>query len=302
MANRLTYVKVLPPRQLVDTETTHSLTQWKINFKQYCKRDDNYRHFLLATTTWNAAVENYGFANNVGNRTPEMLKEDVQDFLLMLASYLPHGYITDKILKKSRSFDSAFTIVEEHYGLTPSQETFCDFASMLRLPNEPYRQFYDRMVAFISKHLMKRNGRQNVEVDGIFVPDNGDDLSVSMLNLVAIQWINKIHPELLTIVRTEYAKDLRDDTPIASLVPRISLSIDALLSKYDKLPSVAEISTEARNQCATIESSVLKVSAGQAHTKRSQNQKKMFCPGCFYFGNKVSAQLYYKHAMLLYGN
>ena len=143
MANRSTFVKVSPPRQLVDTETTHSLTQWKINFKQYCKRDDHYRHFLSATTTWDATVENYGFLNNVGNRMRETLKEDVQDFLYMLASYLQHGYITDKIIKKSRSFESAFTIVEEHFGLSPSQETFCDISSMFHLPSEPYRQYYD---------------------------------------------------------------------------------------------------------------------------------------------------------------
>ena len=88
-------------------------------------------------------MENYGFLNNVGNRTPETSKEDVQDFLHMFESYLPHGYITDKIVKKSRSFESAFTIVEEHFGLSPSQETFCDISSMFHLPSEPYRQYYD---------------------------------------------------------------------------------------------------------------------------------------------------------------
>ena len=93
MANRSSFIKVLPPRHLTDSETTHSLTQWKVNFKQYCKRDDHYRHFLMATTTWDASLENYGFNENVGNRTPVVLQEDVQDFLYMLASYLPHGYI-----------------------------------------------------------------------------------------------------------------------------------------------------------------------------------------------------------------
>ena len=57
---------------------------------------------------------------------------------------------------------------------------------MVRLPNEPYRQFYDRMVAFMSKHLMKRNERHNVEVDGVLVPVAGDELSVSMLNLITL--------------------------------------------------------------------------------------------------------------------
>ena len=69
-AARANFVKVLPPRALTDKETTHSLTQWKINFKQYCKKDDLYRHFLLATTEWDATEANYGFTDNVGARTP----------------------------------------------------------------------------------------------------------------------------------------------------------------------------------------------------------------------------------------
>ena len=39
-------------------------------------------------------------------------------------------------------------IIEENFGLIPSQETLCDFPSLSREPNEPYRQFYDRMVSF----------------------------------------------------------------------------------------------------------------------------------------------------------
>ena len=42
-------VKVPPPRPLTNSETTHTLSQWKINFRQYCKRDDSYRHFLKST-------------------------------------------------------------------------------------------------------------------------------------------------------------------------------------------------------------------------------------------------------------
>ena len=113
-AARANFVKVLPPRALTDKETTHSLTQWKVNFKQYCKKDDLYRHFLLATTEWDATEANYGFTANVGTRTPAILGEEVQDFLYMLTSYMPHGYITDKVLKKSLSFESAFLIIEEH--------------------------------------------------------------------------------------------------------------------------------------------------------------------------------------------
>ena len=98
-------VKILPPRPLTATETTHSLSQWRINFKQYCKKDETFKFFLQTTTKWDFSKDNAGFLVNEGTRTPAVLKEDLQDFLLMLASYLPHGYLTDKLLTKSKSLD-----------------------------------------------------------------------------------------------------------------------------------------------------------------------------------------------------
>ena len=130
-------VKVLPPRPLQSEETVHSLAQWKVNFKQYCKKDEAFKFFLQASTKWDKSKQHAGFTANVGDKEPAQLKEDLEDFLLMLASYLPHGYITDKLLSKSTSFESAFYIIEDHYGLIPSQETMCDLVQMSKLPGEP---------------------------------------------------------------------------------------------------------------------------------------------------------------------
>ena len=156
------HIKFHPPRPLTDQETTHTLSQWKINFRQFCKKDDSYKYFLRSEVTWNPDADNFGFRANVGETTPAQLKDDLEDFLYMLASYLPHGFLTEKILKKSTSFNSAFKLIEEHFGLLPSQETFCDFSSLTRAPSEPYRQFFDRMLAFLSQHLMPH------KVGGIF--------------------------------------------------------------------------------------------------------------------------------------
>ena len=74
-------IKVPPPRQLTNEETTHTLSQWRINYKQYCKRDDAFKPFLLATTRWNAGQTNYGFTAAINNRQPEVLASDLEDFL-----------------------------------------------------------------------------------------------------------------------------------------------------------------------------------------------------------------------------
>ena len=116
-------------------------------------------------------------------------KKSWTTFWLMLASYLPRGYITDKIPNKSVSFESAFNIIEDHYGLIPSQETLCDLVQLSRLPGEPYRQFFDRLVAFMNRHLMPHNTKEEYTVDGVKGPPTGDTLSVSMLNLLALRWL-----------------------------------------------------------------------------------------------------------------
>ena len=125
---------------------------------------------------------------------------------------------------------------------------------------------------------------KNTEVDGIFVATGGDQLTVSMLNMIAQQWFQKLHPELLKIVRTEYSKELRDNTALAALVPRISLSVDAMLSKYDKVPAVNYVLDNSQTAHGH-EGQILKVN-GHNQRKRndsnfSNNKKdKKFCPGC----------------------
>ena len=168
-------MKVPPPRPLQNNETTHTLAQWKINFRQYCKRDDTYRLFLKSSTTWNSQEVNYGFTNPINGREPSTIADDLLDFLHMLASFLPHGYITGKIVGESTSFESAFLLIEENFGLLPTQESFCDFSSIVREPSEPYRQFFDRLVSYVSKHLMPPSA-EPTRVDSIQVPTEGDKM------------------------------------------------------------------------------------------------------------------------------
>ena len=75
-------------------------------------------------------------------------------------------------------------------------------------------------------------------LENVLVPTGGDSLTVSMMNIIALTWLQKIHPDLLKIVRTEFSKELRENTALAALVPRIALSIDAMLAKYDKVSVV----------------------------------------------------------------
>ena len=178
---------------------------------------------------------------------------------------------------------------------------------MTRAPNEPYRQFYDRMIAFLSQHLMQHKVGGDNTVDGTTVPVGGDTLSVTMMNMVAIMWLNKIHVELLSIVRTEYSKELRDNVALSHLVPRISLSIDALLAKYEKVPAVNKLTLQDGTHGQLEEhADVYRVrgggrgyrgrqSGGRRQEPSGTGGERNFCSGCFYLGRQINAVVNYKH-------
>ena len=110
------------------------------------KQDDTYKTFLGSNVTWNPNVQNYGFvAETRGlNRSANEKMDDCKDFLQILATFLPHGYLTEKLVKTSTSFEKAFEIILEHYGLLPTQESFMDLESFSKQTGESYRQFYER--------------------------------------------------------------------------------------------------------------------------------------------------------------
>ena len=296
------HIKVNPPRALTSEETQQSMQQWKINFKQYMKRDDSYRIFL--NLEWNSSRLNYGLAAEADGqkRTPAVLADDLKDFLHILSSYVPHGYLTDKIIARSESLVSAFKIIEENFNLLPTQESFFEFLSLKKMSSETYRQMFDRMVAFSTQHLMPAT-TQNVIVDSIQVPAAGDKLTVSHLNLIALQWLSKIHPDLLAIVRTEYSKELRDNTPLSSLVPRISMNVDNLLMKYEKSTNVNLLS-EFPVEANQTEADVCRVRGQRGRGSNFRGRGSLqsfsggrnFCPGCFYLSKQLSANIHYAHS------
>ena len=142
---------------------------------------------------------NYGFAAETTGleRTAATLKDDSKDFLSILATFLPHGYLTDKLVTTTTSFENAFAVIEEHFGLQATQESLLDLESLNKQSGESYRQFYERLLAHVRQHMLTTAA---VSVDGATVPDGGDKLTVSHMNLVALMWLRKIHPELINLV------------------------------------------------------------------------------------------------------
>jgi hypothetical protein len=253
-----------PPRQLTANETLESLTHWQTTFRTFYKRDDTYKIFFKKDLTWNYLRPNYNLNDEVGGeeRKADELSEDLQDLLNTLAGYLPHSYLTDKILK-STSFADIWKIIRDHYNVQVTSESLLDFESLHKLPEETHRQFYERLLQHGKQHLAPAKSK----VDN-FTNVVDDVMTISFMNMVALQWLRKYNIALIEIVKTEYSTELRSNVQLADLVPHIAPNIDSLLRRYDQGVTSNKVNTAASQE-----------------TDDAQNVSKTFSKGGAGFGS-----------------
>ena len=231
MAQAMQMVRNPPPRMLASTETLYSLNHWKTSFRTFYRRDSFYKGFLLPLATWDSTRPNFGQTDDVQEtvvvRSAQDKGEDLKDFLHTLVGYLPFPYLTEKIVQGTKNLNEVWDIIYEHYGLKVTGDSLLDFASMTQLQGETFRQFFDRLLSHTRLHLP----RAGIMVDGISSGDAGETMSIGLMNFVALAWIQKLHPQLIDIVRVDFSKELRDGVQLSKLVPRIANSVDAILQK-----------------------------------------------------------------------
>ena len=224
------HARTPPPRQLSTKESLESLTHWETTFKTFYKRDDAFKVFFKPNFQWDSTQPNYGLnaEQTDEGRTAEELCEELKDLLSTLAGYLPHSYLTDKILQSS-SWPSVWKIIRDHYNVQVTSESLLDFESLHKLPEETHRQYFERLLQHTKQHLAPADSK--VENVTIAVDDK---MTISLMNMVALQWLRKTNPALIEIVKTEYSAELRANEQLADLVPRIAPNIDSLLRRYDQ--------------------------------------------------------------------
>ena len=72
-----------------------------------------------------------------------------------------------------------------------------------------------------------------MKVEEVDTGNQAETMSVSIMNMIALEWLRKTDPALIKIIKTEYSTDLRKNVQLASLVPRIAPNIDSLLARYN---------------------------------------------------------------------
>ena len=296
------FIKTPPPRPLGASETLESLTHWKTNFRTYFKRDDGFKTFIKETSRWDPAQLHYGQQTETSGlkRSAAEMKEDLVDLLSTLAGFLPHSYLTKKLLNNTKNWVDVWNIIYDHYGVQVTQETFLDFEDCNKIAGETHRQFFERLLQHATQHLAPAG----VKIENISTGDNAEQMSISLMNMVALQWLRKIDPTLIRIVKTEYSTELRENTQLAELVPRIATNVDSLLERYNSNSTNCNaINTQL--EAAMVDMTINKISnvRSRPNNKTFGNFSKpkrgrgneAFCPGCYYLGQQLGTTIHVKH-------
>ena len=222
--------RALAPRKLEEQETLQSLNHWKSVFVNYYRRCQFYGYFLLPNTTWDNSA-NRGFTRNETNglkRDPQTLASDLNGFLSCLGSYLPFDYVADKLINETTCLDSAWTIVYEIYDAEIDTSTYLDYATMMKTPQETYRNYYNRLVGFVRQHLPKAE----IKAEGAVSPPTGEVMTIALLDSIAVHWMLNIDKRLVSIVKTEFATELKSKR-LCQMIKTIASNIDELLARHN---------------------------------------------------------------------
>ena len=84
----------------------------------------------------------------------------------------------------------------------------------------------------------------NVKAENLTNGATADKMTIALMKMVALQWLRKTNPDLLTIMKTEYSTELRSNTQLAELVPRIAPNIDSLIRRYEQGSSSNKVSIQ----------------------------------------------------------
>ena len=223
--------RALAPRKLEQTETLQTLNQWKCVFRNYYRRCQFYGYFLQPNVTWSNET-NRGFLTNEASglkRSPEILASDLSGFLDCLGSYMPFDYVADKLNNESTCMSSVWKIVYEIYDAEIDTSHYLDYANMTKLPEETYRNFFNRLVGFVRQHLPN----ERIEAEGVVSPNTGESLTIGLLDSIAVHWLLSIDKRLIGIIKTEFAAELKTKR-LCQMIKRIASNIDELLQRYSQ--------------------------------------------------------------------
>ena len=309
--------RALAPRKLEQTESLQTLNHWRTVVKNYFRRCQFYSFFLRPGLTWTSSGTR-GFTINSETsglkRSPEVLASDLEGFLSTIGTYLPFDYVTEKLLVETTNLESVWSIIYEIYDAELVTTNYLDYAFMTRESGETYRNFYNRLVGFTRQHLPQTR----VSAEGVISPDGGEELTVGLLDSIAIHWLLSIDRRLINIIKTEFATQLKSKR-LCEMIKPIATSIDELLARHDKKDQIVAIKSnnvstsennpapqETYEENTSIETIVRRIerleqdksrgSNFQYRSKRNYPRKQDVCKHCQFINSQLHSNLDIRHS------
>ena len=120
-------------------------------------------------------------------------------------------------------------------------------------------------------------------------------MSVALINFIAKDWLTKINPHLVSIVKTEYSRELRENVQLAELVPRIANNIDAMLSRHDIVGGIDKLTVLADETVDKINRVNYRKINSKDKSGFNKNKGRLFCPECQFLSKKLALNIDYRH-------
>ena len=143
-------------------------------------------------------MDKYGFT---GTNAQEE-SDNFEDFLNVLSGFLPHSYLTSRITKDTKCWEDIWNVIYTHYDCKISGDTLLDFESLNKASDENHQQFYERLLQHTRLHMAPAQA----EVGKLKIT-KPDEMSITIMNMVAIQWLRKTDQSLISIIKTEQVVD-----------------------------------------------------------------------------------------------
>lgn len=310
--------KVPYPRQLTKRETLDSLSHWQTSVRNYFRRFPEYCDFFKRSISWSPNSENYGFS---GESAADHA-DNLEALLDTLATFMPGPYITHQITKSSKCIQDVWNSIWDHYGVKPTSSSFLDYDNLKMEKDERYIDLYDKLIYHSMNHLCQAGTDGGPLAGGVLT--TSDTLTLSHRNLIALDWLRRINPSLIKLVKLEYSKDLKSGIPLASLVRDIAENIDSILHRSSsELSSTNVVNSDSAQE---IQHSVQRVSSfpfrprnpaanyrgfptrpftprppqPNIFSRPSNNRptafQKLFCKPCYSVGKKLNLTVDYSHS------
>ena len=246
-----TQPRVPMPRKLEQQETLQSLNQWRTTFKTYYRRCPYFSYFMQPGITWTNGQDRGFTANETTGlkRTPPVLASDLESLLECLGGFLPFDYVPDKLKNESTDMQTAWEIIYEIYDAEINTAHYLDFASMTRLPQETYRNFFNRLVGFVQQHLPKGQ----LSAEGVTSPVRGEQLTIGLLDSIAVHWLLSIDKRLISIIKTEFSAELKTKR-LCQLIKQIATNVDELLAGYSHQDTINSMSVNSATSMSKLAS------------------------------------------------